>query len=328
MRFRLSGRPWQRAEEPAAKTSHLVALTGLRPGALYRYQVLADDVPISPVYRLRAPRDPDDDDLSFAVVGDTAGGTVPAAIASRLSPAAVDLVLHAGDVVYPAGRAEDYDTEFFRPFAPMIASEPLMPVLGDHDIRTANGAPFFAAFDLPGNGITPQPRYYSFRQGAAEFFCLDVESSSYGAGSDQYRWLEQGLQQSTATWKFVTVFEPPFTSENSNIVERLILSPLFEQYGVDIVFSGHEHLYERTWPIRLFGPAGSEVTYVVEGGGGASLSSYSQQSFSAFVSAVYGYVTVRISDGGLLLEAHRTDGAVIDSFSLRKGPPPDAADSP
>ncbi len=249
-------RSWTIAVEAGPQETHRVVLPDLAPGIVYEYEIFGDGNALSPAFRFRAPRCPTDNSLSFAVIGDTTGGAVPAAIADRLSQAEVDLVLHVGDVVYPDGRREDYDPSFFAPFAPLLATAPIMPILGDHDVRTSNGAPFFEAFDLPPNGLTPDPRFYSFRQGDAEFFCLDVESSAFGEDSVQYRWLEQGLAASTATWKFVTVFEPPFTSENSNVVEQLVLSPLFERYGVDLVFSGHEHLYERTHPICLTGPPG------------------------------------------------------------------------
>ena len=309
---------WRSAEEEGAEVSHRIALSGLDAGALYEYRILADGAAASPVHRFRAPRCPSDGNVSFGVIGDTTGGVVPAAIAGALSAEGVDLVLHVGDVDYPDGRLEDYDVNFFGPFAPLLAADAILPILGDHDVRTAGGAPFFQVFDLPANGLTPDPRFYSFRQGDAEFFCLDVESSPFGEDSDQYRWLEKGLRTSTAAWKFVTVFEPPFTSKNSNIVEQLVLSPLFEKYGVDVVFSGHEHLYERSKPIRVSGPPNSPVIYVVEGGGGSVLSNFDPESFSAFLAGVYGYVTVRIAGGSLLLEAHDAAGAVFDSLELVK----------
>lgn len=313
--------------EAGPQETHRVVLPDLAPGIVYEYEILGDGNALSPAFRFRAPRCPTDQSLAFGVIGDTTGGTVPAAIAEQLSGGGVDLVLHVGDVVYPDGRLEDYDSNFFLPFAPLLAAAPILPILGDHDVRTANGAPFFEAFDLPPNGLTPDPRFYSFRQGDAEFFCLDVESSAFGEDSVQYRWLEQGLAASTADWKFVTVFEPPFTSENSNVVEQLVLSPLFERYGVDLVFSGHEHLYERTRPICLMGPPGTPVVYVVEGGGGASVSNFDPESFSAFLAAVHGYVTVRIEGGSLLLEAHDVGGAVIDSTTLVKVPKTVASDA-
>lgn len=319
-------RSWTIAGGAVPQESHRVVLPDLAPGIVYEYEILGDGSALSPTLRFRAPRCAGDQSLAFGVIGDTTGGTVPAAIAEQLSRGGIDLVLHVGDVVYPDGRLEDYDSNFFSPFAPLLASAPIMPILGDHDIRTANGAPFFETFDLPSNGITANPRFYSFRQGEAEFFCLDVESSAFGEDSDQYVWLEQGLAASTADWKFVTVFEPPFSAGNSNVIEQIVLSPLFERYGVDLVFSGHEHLYERTRPICLSGLPDTPVVYIVEGGGGASVSTFDPESFSAFLAAVHGYVTVRIEKGSLLLEAHDVGGSIIDSTTLVKVPKTDASE--
>jgi hypothetical protein len=323
LRYRPDGGSWSLQTESSAGTQHSFALAGLSAGSLYDYQIFGGAQPLSTVSRFRANRSSDDDEIFFGVAGDTSGGSVPAAIASQLSSLGVDLALHVGDLAYPNGTLQELDSGFFGPMASLLSRAPVLPILGDHDVRADDGASFFQVFSLPPNGVEAPPRYYSFRQGPAEFFCLDVESSDYGEDSPQYRWLETRLAQSSARWKFVTVFEPPFSSENSNVIERLILSPLFEMYGVDIVFSGHEHLYERTKPLRLFDPTGSPVIYVTEGGGGAVLSSFEKQDFSGFVEAAYGFVTVEIHGGSLRLEARTPDGTLLDSLSLGKALPTD-----
>jgi 3',5'-cyclic AMP phosphodiesterase CpdA len=201
-----------------------------------------------------------------------------------------------------------------------LALGPVLPALGNHDIHTDRGAPLLSNFVLPRNSATGDSRFYSFRQANALFLCLDVESSPYGYGSAQYGWLVETLASSDAEWKFVYFHEPPYSSAGGNGVIRLILSPLFERYGVDVVFCGHEHLYERTFPIRDFGFAGPGVVYVTEGGGGADLDSFRQKSFSAFVASRHGYTIGEVSPGRLELTAHDTDGTVFDSTVLSKAP--------
>ena len=120
-------------------------------------------------------------------------------------------------------------------------------------------------------------------------------------------------------WKFVYFHEPPYSSASPNNVVRLILSPVFERFGVDVVFSGHEHLYERTYPIHDFGFPGPGVVYITEGGGGGDLDTPDQkQSYSAFVASRHGYLVGEISGGRLTLTAHDTDGSVFDSVALEK----------
>jgi 3',5'-cyclic AMP phosphodiesterase CpdA len=233
----------------------------------------------------------------------------------------VDLVIHTGDVVYPDGSDGMYDQEFFRPFASWLIRGPVLPTLGNHDVHTDGGAPLLANFVLPRNPITGESRFYSFVQGDALFVCLDVESSSFGYGSPQYRWLVETLESSTSLWKFVYFHEPPYSSGNSNVVVRLLLCPVFERFGVDVVFNGHEHLYERTRPIHDFGFPGPGVVYVTEGGGGANLDAFRPQGFSAFAASRHGYVLVEITGGRLVLSARDTDDSVFDSMVLEKALP-------
>jgi len=307
--------------DPDVSSKHVLRLSSLIPGALYRYRVVLDGQPLSDTHAFRAPRDPADLTLHFGVIGDTDGVAVPAEIAARLATVDIDLVLHTGDVVYPGGEESGYDAQYFQPMAPLIASAPVLPTLGNHDILTDRGAPYLDAFVLPANDATGDSRFYAARQGDALFVSVDVESSEFGAGSAQYQWLERTLRDSDALWKFVYLHEPPYSSAESNLAVRFILTPLFESAGVDVVFSGHMHLYERTVAIRNFATAGPGIVYVTEGGGGATFAAFVPQDFSAIVFARYGYLVVDIEGGNLMLTAHDLDGSVFDSLELHKTVP-------
>src|SRR5262245_29725332 len=274
---------WATISDPSVSTKHVVRISPLLPGAFYRYRVVRNGVPLSEPHVFRAPRDPADLTLRFGVIGDTEDVVVPGELADQLSAAGVDLVLHTGDVVYPRGEESRYDEEFFRPMAPLLASAPVLPTLGNHDVLTDRGAPYLDNFVLPVNDATDGSRFYAFRQGRALFVSVDVESSDFGAGSAQYEWLERTLRSTDALWKFVYLHEPPYSSAESNLAVRLILTPLFESTGVDIVFAGHMHLYERTIAIRNFAAAGPGIVYMTEGGGGALLVPFARTDFSAYV---------------------------------------------
>lgn len=309
---------WSTVESPEAVTRHVVALSRLTSGRMYRYRVLSDGVPLADECTFRAPRMRAESSVRFGVIGDTATGHIPERIADRLVESDVDLVIHTGDVVYPHGAESMYDQEFFRPFAKWLARGPVLPTLGNHDVHTDEGAPLLANFVLPKNSATGEPRFYSFTQGTALFVCLDVETSSFGYGSTQYRWLVETLARSSALWKFVYFHEPPYSSAHANNVVRLLLAPVFERFEVDVVFSGHEHLYERTHPIHEFGFPGPGVVYVTEGGGGANLDGFRPQSYSAFAAARHGYLLGVVSAGRLELSAHDPDGIVFDAVVLEK----------
>jgi 3',5'-cyclic AMP phosphodiesterase CpdA len=302
-------------------TRHVVALPGLASSGRYRYQAYSDETPMGAESTVAAPRGPDETAFRFGVIGDTATGHIPAEIADRLLESGADLVIHTGDVVYPDGADELYDQEFFRPMAPWLSRAPVLPSLGNHDVHTDRGAPLLSNFVLPRNAATGESRFYAFRHANALFVCLDVESSAFGYGSQQYLWLVETLATSTSRWKFVYFHEPPYSSAGGNGVLRLILAPVFERYGVDVVFCGHEHLYERTFPIREFGFPGPGVVYITEGGGGADLDTFQKKSFSAFVVSRFGYTIGDVSGSRLVLSAHDTDGSVFDSVVLEKAPP-------
>jgi 3',5'-cyclic AMP phosphodiesterase CpdA len=261
------------------------------------------------------------------VIGDTNGGTVPAQIAARLVLDQPDFAIHTGDVVYPDGAEASYDDQFFRPLGPWLERGPVLPSIGNHDAQTDRASPLLANFVVPSNGVTADSRFYAFRQGNVLFVCLDVETSPYGDGSPQFAWLERTLFGTDAQWKVVYFHEPPFSSDHSNLVERLVLSPLLERYGVDVVFSGHAHLYERTVPIRLFADSGPGVLYVTEGGGGAVLSALHRIPESAYVATRFGYLLVDVDGKTLSITARDPDGTMFDRFSWDKEMAPGASRS-
>ncbi len=318
--YAVPGGVWTTVRFEASVTRHEVALGGLSSGTTYRYRIFSDDVALGEEGTFRAPRDASEQTFRFGVIGDTDLVEVPALLAERLTESDVDFALHTGDVVYPAGAEKDYDREFFVPMARWLSHGAVLPTLGNHDVMTEDGAAYLADFALPKNDATHDSRFYAFRHANALFVCLDVESSTFGAGSPQYRWLERTLRDATADWKFVYLHPPLYSSANPDRLARLILGPLLERYGVDIVFSGHEHLYERTYPIRDFVTQGRGVVYVTEGGGGADLTAFSREEYSAYVAGKYGYVEIEIDGKTLTLSAHDTGGSVFDSVILAKAP--------
>jgi hypothetical protein len=316
--YSLAGESWLEVHDPDSVTRHVVRLSGLTPGALYRYRVFSDGVALGEEATLLAPRGPAESRFAFGIIGDTDRGEIPRALADRLLERGADFAIHTGDVVYPDGAESDYDPKFFQPFAPWLRHRPILPTLGNHDVRTDRGAPYLQNFVLPANDATGDSRFYAFRHGNSLFVCLDVESSAFGSGSAQYEWLIRTLRDSDATWKFVYFHEPPYSSRRPNRVVRLILSPLFERYGVDVVFNGHEHIYERTFPIKEFVPEGRGVVYIVEGGGGAPLHPFHRQSHSAFATSRYGFVLAEIDGGTLVLTASEPSGTPFDAAVLQK----------
>ena len=111
----------------------------------------------------------EDSRFSFAVVGDSgSGGKGQLAVAALLGRLGPDLILHTGDVVYPAGEERHYDKRFFAPYRHLTKSVPVFPVLGNHDVSKEN-------FHPPRDNPRSTMRYYSFDWGGAHFVGLDSE---------------------------------------------------------------------------------------------------------------------------------------------------------
>jgi hypothetical protein len=158
--------------------------------------------------------------------------------------------------------------------------------------------------------------YYSFDCGNSHFVNLDSTQDPYG---DQMRWLESDLQLASQdpriVWIFAAFHHPPYSAGNhgSTLRIREAWCPLFEEYGVDIVFSGHDHDYERTWSIN-------GVVYIVSGGGGAPLRAVGDSLWTAYSDSVYHFCRISIDDRTLQMHAISPDGQAFDSLRIDKPP--------
>ncbi|HBP18799.1 MAG TPA: hypothetical protein DEA08_13575 [Planctomycetes bacterium] len=223
-----------------------------------------------------------------------------------------DLVLHLGDVVYPAGAREDYAEGYFEPFAPLIANVPVYPTMGNHDVKSEGGRPFLDVFVTPTNGPDGEGRNYSFDWGCVHFVCVDVISSEFQRGSPVNEWLQRDLAESHAAWRVVFFHVPPYSptrGESKELVEHLV--PVLEAGRVDLVLSGHDHNYARFLPRE-------RCTYVVSGGGGKSLYSVQSREDLAYGESVFHFLEVQARPQSLVLRAIDARGSPFDQLELRK----------
>jgi len=301
---------------------HEVELTGLRPGAEYYYRIVVKGVPLAPRKAFRTNKDESQADFSFVVFGDTGtGGAMQKKMAAQMLRAAPDFGLHTGDVVYPAGEAKDYEGKYFQPYQDMISSICVYPTPGNHDYRTDAGRPYFDAFSLPANNPADSEKYYSFDYANAHIVSLDSNLPIGGMREqEQFEWLKRDLAATRKLWKFVFLHHPPYSHSNhgSSTPVRNRYSPLFERHAVDIVFSGHDHNYQRTVQINESSRGGG-VIYIVTGGGGAGLYDVGRSEWTAFARKTYNFVSVSVKGSALTLSAIDDEGKVFDGLSLGKG---------
>ncbi len=313
--------------EPGAGTNHHLRLAGLQAGTAYTYDVATDAALLGPAHTFRtAPIAGASDPVTFLVWGDSGCGCPPqTAVAAQMAHTSPQLLLHTGDMIYEDGQANLFDPNFFTPYAGLLATAPVYPVLGNHDVVTEHGSPWLHAFSLPGDAGTANPRYYSFNYGNAHFIALDSEEE-FGPTSAQYGWLLTDLQSPAAqgaTWHFAYFHRPPYSSgfgHGSSYDLRESWSPLFERFGVDVVFNGHEHNYERSLPRTDYAAVGGThaVTYIVTGGGGKQLYNVGHSPWTAASSMVYNFVQVRLAGSQLHLDAIDNEGKIFDSVDLSR----------
>lgn len=322
-------------------TNHVATLANLAPDTIYYYRARSSaggQSAVSPVETFRTLKA--SGSASFVVVGDTGTGSrAQFDIAEVIRNAKPDLVLHAGDVVYPSFTYTYADTRCLSVYGPHMKNVPYYFALGNHDLYSGNG-PFLDAFSSPTNNValdvhakagTSPEHYYSFDHGDAHFTVLFVpflNQYELKVGDPQHKWLAADLAASKKPWKFIVLHHPMSTSAlhrfddyNANgIADRIdvmnAVLPLASQYGVQMVLAGHDHVFER------FNPTNG-VYAVVSGGGGVGLYPLAElDATSAQFAIRHNCVKVSVDSDRLLLEALSQTGEVFDTMTIYRALPP------
>lgn len=259
------------------KTIHEIPIEGLIPNTTYEYQVSLDGRsqwrPTRPAVFSTAP----DTNHTFraAVYGDSRTEyEVHREVVKSMLKNEPDILLHTGDLVTYGRKYADWWEQFFRPLADLIAHIPFYPTLGNHEYSGSGKMWYYDLFSLPGN-----EQWYAFTYGCSRFILLD-SNVDFSPGSSQYSWLIKELDSpgyGNSQWQIVLFHHPPYTSGGHLGDERPIadyLVPLFQEHEVDMVFSGHNHHYERSFKDGIY--------YIVSGGGGAPLYGFPNKSENIF----------------------------------------------
>lgn len=245
--------------------------------------------------------------LKFGVLGDFGTGDAPQyqmgeQIAGVQRRYPFKLMLLVGDNLYGSERPQDFQKKFERPYKPLLDDGvEFRASLGNHDSREQRSYP---AFNMKGE------LYYSFKAPAqsVRFFALE---STY-MDPNQIIWLEKELKSSTEDWKIAFFHHPPYSSagrHGSDLQLREKLEPLFVAYNVSVVFTGHDHVYERIKPQK-------DITYFVVGSGGkvapGDLRRGSPITARGFDSD-YAFLIAEIVGDRLTFNAVARSGKVVDS---------------
>jgi predicted phosphodiesterase len=182
--------------------------------------------------------------LKFAAIGDNGTGDTPQYDVARQMVTAhatfgFDLVIMLGDNMYGGQSPQDFVQKFEKPYAELLAAGvKFQASLGNHD-RPENVS--YKFYNMGGQ------RYYTYARNNVRFFVID----STQVDPKQLEWLEGALRDAKEDWK-IPYFHHPLYSDaarhGSSVDLRVLLEPLFTKYGVNVVFSGHDHVYERIKP--------------------------------------------------------------------------------
>lgn len=249
--------------------------------------------------------------FTFVVVGDNRSGTdTYGRIVNMITKDNPSFVVNTGDVTWSRGNGRKW-AEFVELSKPLKMPYFIAP--GNHEIGNSDDEQFFRENAAePGNGL-----YYSFVAGNALFVVLDSEQPGLKSRIDgaQLEWLEGVLKESKEKFKFVFVHRPLYPdrnigrhysdSLNKYPASRDRLQALFREYNVDVVFAGHEHLYQKQ--IK------DGVVHVITGGGGAPL--YAPDEKGGF----HHYIKVTIDRDKAEFDVIDLGRRTRDSLGITKG---------
>ncbi len=308
---------------------HELMLPALTPGATVYYRVRGGGETLA-AGEFRAPKD-SAQSFRVTVLSDYgSNSTNTLAIVHQAASMNPDLLITAGDNLQQAAAPVGlFDSHWLTPLSALISRAPFMPSIGNHDIRTEQGRRYLEALSLPTNGPPGlEERSYAFNYGNAHFVMIDgnafdTEFETTYTNRLEMRakivtWLTNDLHNATQTWKFVSYHQPPYTSQGPHPDTdgmKTELSPIFERYGVNIAFQGHNHFYERINPIN-------GVFYFTVGSGGFSVHTLTnQREFSAKVIQKYDFLALDLDGPHLVLRSMDQFGNVLDSYDFDQSHP-------
>jgi hypothetical protein len=290
------------AKAQGVGTEHIVQLEGLQPGTRYFY-VVGTGPQKTPTGEDAPPRG----QISSFTTPPPAGPAKPTRIWVLGDPGTkndiqravrdvyytftgsrgTDLMLLLGDNAYPDGTDADYQKAIFEMYPDTLRTVPVWSTLGNHDGKSANSVTqsgvYYDVFTLPTRGQaggvpSGTEAYYSFDYANIHFICLDSHDTPRTPDGAMMQWLQADLAATERDWIIAFFHHPPYTKgthdsdrEGALREMRQVFLPALEAGGVDLVLTGHSHVYERS-PL-LDGHYGLSTTFdaaahVKQGGNG------------------------------------------------------------
>jgi predicted phosphodiesterase len=306
------------ADSPNAEM-HSLRVTGLQPATNYRYVVTAGKLRTDGEFTT-APADDSKNPFSFILYGDNrTGDDAHAAVVRQILQAPGDFLVNTGDLVED-GNEPILWQHFFDIEGNLIRDRSLFAAVGNHELHEASGANFLRYFgdDDPSlNGI--RKLYRTVRWENMRFFFLNGMDTFIG--SDERTWLDAELTKADAepnlVWRVVVLHQGLWSSGPHGNNPRLSdanITDVFRAHHVDLILSGHDHIYERG--------ESNGLKYVVSGGGGAPLYEIAKKlPTTKKVESTFHFIETKVDGDKIAMTVRRSDGSLLESCGFQKGKP-------
>ena len=254
--------------------------------------------------------------VKFGVIGDNGTGEreqyeIGEQLATWQAVFPFEFVIMLGDNIYGSQNPRDFVKKFEEPYKALLdRNVKFYAALGNHDNQENR---FYKPWNMDGE------RFYTFKKDRVRFFVLDTDYLD----QPQRQWIERQLRESTDDWKIAYFHHPLYSSAAAHGSQKdlqLILEPLFVKYGVNVVFQGHDHVYERIKPQQ-------GIYYFVEGSSGKLRPGDLRKSAMTEVGndREQAFMMVEVDDDELYFQAITRTGKTIDSGVLKQQEKPKPA---
>jgi len=308
---------------------HKAELVGLEPGTEYVYRVGDGASLISPQGVLQTS-DSNPETTKFLFFGDSQadklvdfelwGETMKAAVQDMPD---AELLVHAGDMVDKGYEQEQWNW-WFEVTKNQLMNKTLIPIIGNHEVMGNNGnGDYLAQFNNPSNGSdAAKGTSFSYDIGDTHFVVLNTEMGAEGI-DEQAAWLQADLEQSEKKWTIVFFHQGPYGSIYSNEKVQSTWVPIFDQYGVDLVMNGHDHIYMRTYTMNNgkaveAGEAGT--VYMIGGSSGPKFYGLTARPWQdvVFEGKKQIYSKVEVTEEQIEVIVKSKEGEEVDRFVITK----------
>jgi predicted MPP superfamily phosphohydrolase len=324
-------------ESGEVRALHAILVKGLEPDTRYPFTVRAHGIPRFGAITT-APRDNSAAPFHFLVYGDNRTDDAShASVVRAMVTAPASFLINTGDLVERGGSAAQWQT-FFDIEAPLTRERPIFSCVGNHELTDGAGIEYvryFGPAELPKEVIVPAPAVTgvllhdagatqlsldqlsgTFRWSNARFFMVNG-MVPYTNGPNR-EWLERVLHEADTepglAWRIVVIHHGPWSSGphgDNKLLHDAKIPQLLREHKVDLVISGHDHIYERG--------IADGLPYLVSGGGGAPVYRVKKAAAtSKRYESVRHFVEASVSPVGIQLVATRPDGSTIERCGLRK----------